>query len=374
MFKKPIITNFLPAERLSQTEIKKQSGLLADNKILKDLIDSVSQMLLILNEERQIVYANKPYLDFCGFSDFKLVLGKRPGEVLNCEYAYLTEAGCGTTDFCRSCGAAKAIVESKQGEQSTKECQISTRDNDNLELRVSATPYEYNNQSLTVFAIIDISDEKRREALERVFFHDILNSAGGISGLSTVLKEIENPKEIVKIVNTISKAADNLVEEIQMQQQLSYAELGVLTPDLQNISSLAVLNDLKELYNKNDLSKDKLIVIDKNSENIKLNTDPVLLRRVIGNMIINALDTYNPKTQITLCCESKNKSVLFSVHNSNFIKPEIQIKIFKRKFSTKGTGRGLGTYSMKLFGENYLKGKVWFESSQEEGTTFFIEI
>ena len=35
---------------------------------------------------------------------------------------------------------------------------------------------------------------------------------------------------------------------------------------------------------------------------------------------------------------------------------------------------GLGTYSMKLFGEKYLKGKVWFESSKEKGTIFFIEI
>ena len=66
MYKKPLISNFLPAEKLSKVEIEKQSKLLSENKILKNLIDSVSQMFVILNEERQIVYANKPDLDFCG--------------------------------------------------------------------------------------------------------------------------------------------------------------------------------------------------------------------------------------------------------------------------------------------------------------------
>lgn len=374
MLKEILITKLLPAQRLSQIEIEKQSGILADNKILTDLIDSVSQMLVILNEERQIIYTNKPYLSFCGFSDSKSVIGKRPGEVLNCEYAFLTDAGCGTTEFCRNCGAANAIIESKRGKQSTKDCQISTRDNESLELRVTATPYKYKNQSLIVFAIKDISDAKRREELERVFFHDILNSAGGISGLSSVLKDIEDPGEIVDIANTINRAADNLVEEIKRQHQLNSAERGVLIPEFKNVSSLFILNSLKELYGRHNLIDNKSIVIDKNSENVEFCTDPVLLRRVIGNMIINALDVYNPKAEITLCCFTNNQSVQFSVHNNSFIEPEVQVKIFKRSFSTKGIGRGLGTYSMKLFGEKYLKGKVWFESSKENGTYFYIEV
>ncbi|HAL86389.1 MAG TPA: histidine kinase, partial [Deferribacteraceae bacterium] len=39
-----------------------------------------------------------------------------------------------------------------------------------------------------------------------------------------------------------------------------------------------------------------------------------------------------------------------------------------------GKGRGLGTYSIKLLTENYLKGKVRFETRRESGTTFFIKI
>ncbi|MCP4457600.1 MAG: sensor histidine kinase, partial [Cytophagales bacterium] len=60
--------------------------------------------------------------------------------------------------------------------------------------------------------------------------------------------------------------------------------------------------------------------------------------------------------------------------NDKYIKPEVQNQLFKRSFSTKGAGRGFGTYSMKLLGEKYLNGKVWFESTIKDGTTFYIEI
>ena len=53
----------------------------------------------------------------------------------------------------------------------------------------------------------------------------------------------------------------------------------------------------------------------------------------------------------------------------------IQLQIFNRSFSTKAKkGRGIGTYSVKLLIENYLKGKVSFISNQEEQTKFIIEV
>jgi signal transduction histidine kinase len=61
------------------------------------------------------------------------------------------------------------------------------------------------------------------------------------------------------------------------------------------------------------------------------------------------------------------------VHNPVYIMPEIQLQIFQRSFSTKGSGRGLGTYSIRLFSERYLKGKVSFTSNPQEGTTFRVQ-
>lgn len=374
MFENCGTTQYITTERTDQSELERQSEIFCQNKLLINFVNSLSQMLVVLNKQRQVIYANKLYYKFCGVPENKSLLGMRPGETINCIHAFQTQRGCGTTEFCKTCGAANAIAESHKRIQSTKECQILTKTYELKDIQVTATPYDFEGETFTIYALIDISNKKRKETLERVFFHDILNSAGGISGLSAILKEIKAPCEILNITKTINHAAENLVEEIQMQHQLNEAEHGELKPTIKKVSSLSILNELKELYAQHELFADKTIFIDKNSENIILNTDPVLLRRVLGNMLKNALEVYNPNAQITLRCQANNQSVQFSVHNSSFIERNVQLQLFKCSFSTKGIGRGVGTYSMKLLGEKYLKGKVWFESTKEKGTIFYIEI
>ncbi len=374
MFDKEALTDYNLPEKLPDNQIKKQSEIFAENKVLISLIDSISQMLVILNKERQIIYANKAYYDFCGHTNLDSIIGMRSGDALNCIHAAEALDGCNTSEFCKTCGAAQSLNEVQLGIKSTKECRITTTSDESLDLRVTAAPFNYEGETLTVFTITNIGDEKRREALERIFFHDILNSASGISGLINVLGEIEDKEEIRDITNTIQGAAEKLIDEIQMQHQLISAERGDLKPSFTEINSLSLLTDLKDFYLNHNLIADKTIIIDKNSENISFESDPVLLRRIIGNMIKNALEDYNPGEQITLHCQTADNRVRFSVHNSSYIRQNIQLQLFKRSFSTKGSGRGLGTYSMKLLGEKYLNGKVWLESSKEKGTTFFIEI
>ncbi len=374
MFKtyKTILYN--PEDRKTLDEVKRQTTIFTQNKFLINLIESLSQMLVVLNKERQIIFANKHYYDFCGIPESKPIIGKRPGEAINCIHAFVTTGGCGSTNFCKTCGAANAIMESHKGIQSTKECRILTQTLESKNILVTSTPYDYVGESFTIFALTDISDKKRTETLERLFFHDLLNSASGISGLSSMLKELEKPEEITEVANIINRAANNLVDEIQAQRQLSEAERGELHPDIQEVNSMSILHDVKNLFSIQAIEADKSILIEENSELHVINTDPVLLRRILGNMVKNAIEVYNPKALITLCCRSINQVIQFSVHNPATIEKNVQLQMFKRSFTTKGVGRGLGTYSMKLLGEKYLKGKVGFESSKQNGTTFYFEI
>ena len=75
---------------------------------------------------------------------------------------------------------------------------------------------------------------------------------------------------------------------------------------------------------------------------------------------------------MTAGCAGEGDDVRFWVHNPMFMPPSVRLQIFKRSFSTKGSGRGLGSYSVKILTECYLKGKVGFTSSKEGGTTFFV--
>ena len=62
--------------------------------------------------------------------------------------------------------------------------------------------------------------------------------------------------------------------------------------------------------------------------------------------------------------------VEFWIHNPGLMSRKVQFQMFQRSFSTKGSGRGLGTYGAKLITEQYLKGGISFTSSAGEGTTF----
>ena len=91
-------------------------------------------------------------------------------------------------------------------------------------------------------------------------------------------------------------------------------------------------------------------------------------------MIKNAIEASDKESQITISASGDKKNVLLVVHNEGYMPEEIQAKIFKRSFSTKGKGRGLGTYSMKLFTEKYLNGMISFKSLEKLGTSFLVSL
>jgi len=59
--------------------------------------------------------------------------------------------------------------------------------------------------------------------------------------------------------------------------------------------------------------------------------------------------------------------------NGSGIPPDIQAKVFSPNFSTKTSGTGLGLAICKSIVESF-NGKIWFETTMGEGTTFFMEL
>jgi signal transduction histidine kinase len=133
---------------------------------------------------------------------------------------------------------------------------------------------------------------------------------------------------------------------------------------------MEVLEAVVMSYRSRDIAARRTIVVDAQSTGVILITDVVLLERVLGNMIKNALEASQAGQTVTVGCRTDGKFVEFWVNNLNVMPRTAQLQVFQRSFSTKGSGRGLGTYSMKLISERYLKGAVAFTSCEEQGTTF----
>jgi signal transduction histidine kinase len=94
------------------------------------------------------------------------------------------------------------------------------------------------------------------------------------------------------------------------------------------------------------------------------------LSRVLGNMLKNGLEAVQQGERVTIGCRPGDRKAEFWVHNPGVMSENVRLQVFQRSFSTKGTGRGLGTYSIKLLTERYLRGQVSFRSGEGEGTTF----
>jgi signal transduction histidine kinase len=362
-------TLFAPAERASDEEIDRQSDYFADYPLLRQTLDAVPDVFLVLNAQRQIIFANKTLLDWLDLSPEDFAYGLRLGEVLQCVHAHETEGGCGTAEFCRTCGTVQVILSSLQGTAAVQECRITRTDGTALDFQVWATPLVLEEQVFSMFALKDISAEKRRDVLERIFFHDVLNTAGALMGFAEMLKEAA-PPELNGLTERVYKLSRQIADEIIAQQEITSAENNELVVHPVEVDSLGLLQEVAESYRQHNVATDKQILVDPRSQAVTLTSDVTLLRRVIRNMLKNALEASRPGQSVTLRCEQQGDEVVFEIRNPTFMPRNVQLQVFQRSFSTKGAGRGLGSYSMKLLSERYLKGQVSFTTSPEDGTCF----
>ena len=144
-------------------------------------------------------------------------------------------------------GAANAILCGLRGEYSIQECRIAANDGiDALDLKVWTSPYVVDGENYTVFAVQDISNEKRRDVLERIFFHDIINTAGGLKGLAEIIKD--SPEDVNEFKDIIYSLTESLVDEITSQRQLLQAERNELALNISEVNSLLLISEVSGYY------------------------------------------------------------------------------------------------------------------------------
>lgn len=367
-----------PAARKTADEIMAESGKIAELKYMSEILHAVPTIAAVLNKERQFLFSNNTLLAFFGFEQDSSLAGFRPGEVFECVHSAKMEAGCGTSENCRQCGTVNAILESQQtNSKVVKDCRISALSDGEMksyDFRITATPFSFQNESYTILGVEDVSDEIRRRMIERIFFHDVINTAGGLQGFIGFLREAESEEEIREYIDIANRLSHDLVDEIQAQRALSAAENKELVYTPKEISVLELLHDVVNNLSFHQVAEDKNMVLHPDTLDFNFYSDEVILKRIIINMTKNALEASHEGMTITLGCDKEAGYLSFWVHNSSYMPREVQLQVFQRSFSTKGSDRGLGTYSIKLLTENFLKGKVSFNTSEKEGTRFFARV
>jgi hypothetical protein len=309
---------FAPAARAGQAEVEQQARAVAQHPHLGQLLDQVPDLLLVLNRHRQAVFSNQRLLDLLGLVSDIPLLGQRPGEILNCVHCREMPGGCGTSQACRHCGAVLAILAGLEGQKVVLECRLSVTGDqgspESLDLQVWASPLTVESEPYTFVAISDLSDLKRRRALERIFFHDILNTAGGLRGLAGLLEGVDQT-DLPGLAKSLRLAAEQLVQEIQAQRDLAAAENYELKVWPTRLSAGEVLSQQVRLMERHDLAEGRVLSLKTPSLDQELETDPALLGRVLINLLKNALEASQPRQTVSAGFAAKDGGVEFWVHN-----------------------------------------------------------
>lgn len=131
----------------------------------------------------------------------------------------------------------------------------------------------------------------------------------------------------------------------------------------------------------NMMDEKKIEFVNSTEGKISLTSDKGRIKQVFYNLIQNAVD-FVPTAggKIEIGAEKKNDSVLFYVKDNGMgISEKRKESIFKKFYQVnlslkrKYGGSGFGLVICKGIAEN-LGGKIWFESKEGEGTTFYFSI
>ncbi len=217
----------------------------------------------------------------------------------------------------------------------------------------------------------------------------IMSIAGAAEGLTDLTKEYESsvgdPEVTIEDHYAIAKDMYDWIDKIKNYTEYMSDVITAVKGQAVTLSEeQAVSFNLDELVKRVDILmkhelKNALITL-----NIKMEADPNItlkgninsLVQVINNMISNAIQAYNGKTneEIDLILAQSDKNITISIKdNAGGLPKEVQEKLFKEMITTKGkNGTGLGLFMSYSTIRAHFNGNITYETTQGEGTKFNI--
>ena len=216
-----------------------------------------------------------------------------------------------------------------------------------------------------------------------------LAAIGQVAGM--VGHDIRNPlqaivNELYLEKGEVNNLPDNS-EKKNLQESISFVEANLfyidkIVQDLQDYTK--PIKPQKQDMNLQTAVSDALltVIIPSNiqvsisvNENLtKFEADPAIMRRILTNLMQNAMQAMPNGGQLTLSAQKKGKKVQLTIEDTGVgIPEELKSKIFQPLFTTKAKGQGFGLPVVKRLVE-VQGGKISFESKEGKGTKFIIEL
>ncbi|MBM3250636.1 MAG: HAMP domain-containing histidine kinase [Candidatus Nealsonbacteria bacterium] len=198
--------------------------------------------------------------------------------------------------------------------------------------------------------------------------------------LLTSEKEEMEPVRQEEYFSSIKDNIERMVELVDDLLIVSKIEQGTFPMRKKEVDLEDIIKELIHRYQSFSEASNIKIVFYPQGNFPKVFSDPSMLKLVIENFIDNAVRYTKGGGEVKIGLKQKNKELFFQISDSGIgIPKEDQKYIFQKFFRAKNVskeqtrGSGLGLYITKTIIKK-LGGRVWFESEEGRGTTFYFTL
>lgn len=233
----------------------------------------------------------------------------------------------------------------------------------------------------------DITEESNidsaKSELISIASHQLRTPLATVKWYTDGLLSTRAPLEPAKQLSYLQQIYDSnqrMIELVNNLLNVSRLDLGTfaLRPQTVQLGTIVeeTLSDLAlQIHNKN------LVITQQTDKDLAVaKVDPDSIRVVMQNLLSNAVRYSLPNQEIIITLKNQATDILISVKDGGIgIPQQQQSHIFTKLFRADNArlaaseGSGLGLYISKAMVERS-GGKIWFESSENQGTTFYVTI
>lgn len=333
------------------------SQVISQKEELNNLITSINEGLVSLNEEGRIILSNEK---FNNIVETEIIQGKKLKKIIK-EKSF-----------------NKLFKDTlKKRNSITREIQII----DNYFL-ASSNYIESKNEVVILFH--DITEIKKLELIKKDFVtnvsHELRTPLTAIKGfLETLYNEVEDNDIAIKYMNIMSRHTDRLIEMVQDLLTLSEIEDQKENMIFTEVNLFIFVNNVSKIFEQKLKDKNLLLKINSNNEKIEIEVDSFKIEQLFINLIDNAIK-YTDNGNIEINLISNENSINIEIIDTGIGIPEEDLeRIFERFYlvnkarTRKVGGTGLGLSIVKHIVLNH-NGTIKVESKVDVGTKFLIKL
>lgn len=223
----------------------------------------------------------------------------------------------------------------------------------------------------------------KKNAILDILSHDLVSPIGNIQTTAQLLLKHTEPagdalvNKMLTLIKDNSERSVKMIRDLINKEVLESSEVPLI---MQRTDIIQRITEVIEQYKRSYHTIKQQVQLVSTMNSLYVTIDESKFMQVVNNLLSNALKFTRDTDEIKVIVEDQGTTLLIKVADTGIgIQEEMQPFIFDKFTKARRPGihgeptTGLGLSIIKTIVE-WHKGNIWFESKEEKGTTFYVEI